>query len=63
MNPQCGEPEEWLQHNFPNCIRLDHDWTMRRYDFPIEVQTYIMKNWIKDSNLNGGTYSKPDNQH
>ena len=50
----------WLQHNYPNCKRLDHDWTMERYDYPQYVRQYIKDNWVKVSDDNGGTYEHPE---
>ena len=49
---------EWLKSNFPNCTKLDHDWTMERYDFPDYVRKHIEENWYKISDENGGTYCK-----
>ena len=50
----------WLQQNWPNCKRLDHDWTMERYDYPQYVRQYIKDNWVKVSDDNGGTYEHPE---
>ena len=51
---------KWLQENYPNVKALDHDWTMTRYSYPTYVMEYIMNKWIKVSDLNGGTYTKPN---
>ena len=52
-------PQEWLNLNWPNCKALDHDWTMERYDYPLVVRNWIKENWIKISDINGGTYHEP----
>jgi len=56
MNPQL-----WLETNFENVETLDHDWTMERYGFPQNVRRWIEENWIKVSDISGGTYNKPGN--
>jgi len=56
MNPQL-----WIETNFENVKTLDHDWTMERYDFPQNVRRWVEENWIKVSDVNGGTYNKPSN--
>ena len=53
----CGAA--WLKEHWPNLRKLDHDWTMERYGYPIFVRNYIMNHWTKVSDKNGGTYAKP----
>jgi len=55
------DPQLWLATNFENLETLDRNWTMERYDFPQNVRSWIEENWIKVSDVCGGTYSKPDN--
>lgn len=54
------DPQKWMQENWPNCRALDHDWTMERYDYPLEVRNWIKDNWIKVNDENGGTYHEPE---
>lgn len=54
------DPQKWMQENWPNCRALDHDWTMERYDYPLEVRNWIKDNWIKVNDENGGTYHDPE---
>ena len=55
------DPQLWLATNFENLETLDRNWTMERYDFPQNVRSWIEENWIKVSDVCGGTYAKPDN--
>ena len=55
------DPQLWLATNFENLETLDRNWTMERYDFPQNVRSWIEENWIKVSDVCGGTYTKPDN--
>ena len=55
------DPQLWLATNFENLETLDCNWTMERYDFPQNVRSWIEENWIKVSDVCGGTYTKPDN--
>ena len=48
--------EMWMRNNFPNCRRLDVNWTMERYDYPDYVREWIKETWFKESDDNGGTY-------
>jgi hypothetical protein len=48
--------EKWMRNNFPNCRRLDVNWTMERYDYPDYVREWIKETWFKESDDNGGTY-------
>ena len=50
----------WLQTRLPNARALDVNWTMERYDFPDDVRKYIFENWIKVSEVNGGTFCEPE---
>ena len=49
----------WLRKRWPNVRKLDHDWTMERYGYPLFVREYIKENWVKVSDKNGGTYAEP----
>ena len=49
----------WLKANWPNARKVDHDWTMERYDYPDFVRNYIKTHWTKVSDNNGGTYAEP----
>ena len=53
-------PPDWMKERFPACKALDHDWTMERYDYPQEVRDWIKQNWVKISDVNGGTYHEPE---
>ena len=55
------DPQLWLATNFENLETLDRNWTMERYDFPQNVRSWIEENWIKVSDVCGGTYTKPNN--
>ena len=55
------DPQLWLATNFENLETLDRNWTMERYDFPQNVRSWIEENWIKVSDVCGGTYTKPGN--
>ena len=57
-NDYC-KPQEWLNLNWPNYKALDQGWTMERYDYPPVVRNWIKENWIKVSDINGGTYHEP----
>ena len=50
---------KWLIDNFPNVRKLDINWTFERYDYPKETRQYIMDNWVRESDENGGTYVEP----
>lgn len=52
------EAVAWMNNNFPNCKKLDVNWTMERYDYPDYVRDWIKQTWNKESNDNGGTYVK-----
>ena len=54
-----GDGLLWLKKHWPNVRKLDHDWTMERYDYPSFVRQYIRDNWVKVSDKNGGTYAEP----
>ena len=60
-NPQTPEQHgaQWLRNNWPNMKTMDMNWTADRYDYPQYVRNYIENNWIKVSDRNGGTYTKP----
>lgn len=49
---------KWMNTNFPNCKKLDVNWTMERYDFPEFVRNWIKETWFKESDECGGTYVK-----
>ena len=59
LENKMNNGKEWLQMNWPNARKVDHDWTMERYDYPPFVRQYIKENWITVSNENGGTYAEP----
>ena len=59
INPE-ENGSEWLSSNWPNMKRMDMNWTAERYDYPHFVRRYIEENWIKESDINGGTYVKPE---
>ena len=50
----------WLKDHWPKVRKLDHDWTMERYDYPSFVRDYIRNHWTKVSDENGGTYAEPN---
>ena len=50
----------WLENNWPKTRAVDVDYTMKRYDYPDIVQKYIIDNWIKISDENGGTYCEQE---
>ena len=50
---------EWFDANWPQCIKLDIDWTSKKYDYPEHVVLWIQNdntNWKKLNDDNGGTY-------
>ncbi len=47
---------DWINEHFSNMNICDVDYTMEKYDFPEYVRLYIINNWIKISDNNGGTY-------
>ncbi len=53
---------EWLNEHFPLVQKVDVNHTMMRYEFPEEVREYIVSNWTKISEENGGTYQKTNEQ-
>ena len=57
-NPE-SHGAQWLRNNWPNMKTMDMNWTADRYDYPQHVRNYIENNWIKVSDRNGGTYTKP----
>jgi hypothetical protein len=48
----------WMNSNWPNCKKLDVNWTMNKYDYPEYVRTWIKETWIKESDQYGGVYCK-----
>lgn len=64
-NPQTSEQHgaQWLRNNEPNMKTMDMNWTADRYDYPQYVRDYIANNWIKVSDRNGGTYTKPQSHN
>ena len=61
-NKTKGDPImcDWLRTHWPNARVVDHDWTMKRYDYPQRVIDWIKNNWIKMNDDNGGTYYEPN---
>ncbi len=48
----------WMNTNWPNCKKLDVNWTMEKYDYPEYVRQWIKETWIKESDEYGGVYRK-----
>ena len=46
----------WMNFNWPNCKRVDVNWTMEKYDYPEYVRIWIKDTWVKENNNCGGTY-------
>jgi len=44
--------------NYPFVELVDVEYTMEKYEFPKEVKEYIINNWKKIDDYNGGTYQK-----
>lgn len=51
--------QQWLQCNWPNVRIASKITLMERQKFPHYVQEYIETNWIKVSDVGGGTYEEP----
>lgn len=49
---------KWMNDNWPNCKKLDVNWTMEKYDYPEYVRQWIKETWIKESDEYGGVYRK-----
>ena len=47
-------PIKWLKQNYPNVNTVDINYTFER--FPNFVQKWILENWTKINDDNGGTY-------
>ena len=54
------EAENWLKLHWPNTRAADVNYTMKRYDYPNNVHNYIITNWIKVNDDNGGTFCEPE---
>ena len=48
----------WMNSNWPNCKRVDVNWTMEKYDYPEYVRIWIKDTGVKENNNCGGTYSR-----
>lgn len=56
---QQKRAECWMYETFPNCKRVDVNYTFKRFKFPDFVKNWIMNGgWIKESDKNGGTYRR-----
>ena len=54
-------PLEWINARIPNAKRVDFsDYSMSKYEFPLNVKEYIQQTWTRINDINGGEYQKPD---
>ena len=59
QNTNILRSQQWLQCNWPNVRIASKITLMERQKFPNHVQEYIESNWIKVSDVGGGTYEEP----